>query len=616
MYKVCIYNGENDTIIHHPTTEEGTPHLGELQLKEGLSLVDSLSFPMKMNNPGYDLINEIITKIKVIDVRDDTVRFTGRILDAPKKMDSDGKMYRSIVCEGALSYLNDTNTRDETFTGNVIEFITWILDVHNSKVEDSKKIQVGNITPTTSITYDCNFKNTLATILEVREKNSIDGDIRVREENGLLYLDWLLDFSDNTIDVVLGVNMKDIIKDKDVTSFGTRIIPLGANNLTINDVNGGLDYIDDIDAKNIYGTIEKFVTYSDIIEPQELMDRCVTDISNYTQPKFLLEASALDLSFISGNKVEQFMTGAKLHIYNPVMNVDDLYKIVSMDLDLLKPYDPKLTIANAPVTLSSNVNDLRKETITNNSVIKGVQVGDDFGIRMVREDGKVIVTLNDTDGLVMKNNSKDVFYLDTNGNVNMIDGYIKLTNDTNSILIDPNVGFKIIKSNNVDAFYVDTDGNVIHDGKQLVTYDGKILIQNWKNARGGVSSIYDNNGMLNVKIGSESGSTDNVGGTFILYSDSPYDDAEKSKPYRRVEAGIDKTHNAGLLILRDMNGKQRVGIYAEDTADSAIIGLFDVDGNAVTYLTETTGKINNETIATQEWVQEHFGYYAPLTPTT
>ena len=56
--------------------------------------------------------------------------------------------------------------------------------------------------------------------------------------------------------------MKDMVISKDITSFGTRIIPLGANNLTITSVNGGLDYIDDTLTKNVYGV--KFTKNSDI----------------------------------------------------------------------------------------------------------------------------------------------------------------------------------------------------------------------------------------------------------------------------------------------------------------------------------------------------------------
>lgn len=421
MYKVCIYNNDIETVIHYPTADQEAPHLDKLPLKEGLSLVDSLSFSIYINNPGYNQITELVTKIKVIDIRDNSVRFTGRILDAPEKMDAEGKFYKDVLCEGAMSYLNDSRQRVNTFViTNPTDFLIQILAIHNSKVDSDRQMQVGNVDVTGSVAYTCNFGTTLAEILAVKE--DIGGDIRVREADGVLYLDWLQSFSENTIDITLGINMKDMVKDKDVTSFGTRIIPLGANNLTISSVNGGLDYIEDTNAVGIYGVIEKPVEYRDIEDAQELYDTCLADLSNYTQPLYLLEASALDLSYLSGNKAEQFILGVNLHIYNPVMAVDSIYKTVQLDLDLLKPYDPKLTIANAPIKLTTTINDLRKSSIQNNGVYNNVQIGDSFGIRAVRSDGKVITTVNATEGISIENQNKKVFYVDSNGVLRAIEG--------------------------------------------------------------------------------------------------------------------------------------------------------------------------------------------------
>lgn len=421
MYKVCIYNNGTETVIHYPTADAEAPHLDKLPIKEGLSSVDSLSFILYPNNPGYNLINELITKVKVIDTRDNSFRFIGRVLDAPEKMDISGIFYKEVICEGAMSYLNDSRQRANTFaTTNPTDFLTQILAIHNSIVDSDRQIQVGNVDVTGSVAYTCNFGTTLAEILAVKE--DIGGDIRVRDADEVLYLDWLQSFSENTIDITLGINMKDMVKDKDVTSFGTRIIPLGANNLTISSVNGGLDYIEDTNAVAIYGVIEKPVEYRDIENAQELYDTCLADLSNYTQPLYLLEASALDLSCLSGNKAEQFTLGVNLHIYNPVMAVDSIYKAVLLDLDLLKPYDPKLTIANAPVKLTTAINDLRKSSIQNNGVYNNVQIGDSFGIRAVRSDGKVITTVNATEGISIENDSKKVFYVDSNGVLRAIEG--------------------------------------------------------------------------------------------------------------------------------------------------------------------------------------------------
>lgn len=420
MYQVCVYNNGIETTIQYPTADNEAPHLEKLPLKEGLSKVESLSFSIFMNNPGYNNLFELTTKVKVIDIRDNSIRFTGRVLNIDEKMDNIGKFYKEVLCEGALSYLNDSKTRDDTFLGAPLGFIEFLLNKHNSKVEESKRIQVGTVDITGSVAYTCNFEATLIAILNVKEK--LGGNIRVREVNGILYLDWLKNFSSGIIDVTLGVNMKDMVKGKDITSLATRIIPLGANNLTIKSINSGLDYIEDINARNIYGLVEKTVEYRDITDALELKNTMIKDLSKHTQPLLLLESNALDLSFKTGVKSEQFNIGANLHIVNPVMNVDDIYKIVELQCDLLAAYDPKLTIANFPIKLTTTINDLRKETVGNNGVYNGVQVGDSFGLRIVRSDKKVVTTLNATEGISIENDTKKVFSVDANGNIVANDG--------------------------------------------------------------------------------------------------------------------------------------------------------------------------------------------------
>jgi len=416
MYEVSIFNNNIETVIQSLSTDQEAPHIDKLPLKEGLSMVDSLSFVLYANNPGYNSLFELTTKVKVTDTRDNTTRFTGRVLDVNEHMDSNGLFYKEVLCESALSYLNDTKQRANAFaTTDATIFLMQILAIHNSKVDASKQIQVGNVDIVGSVAYSCNFKSTLAELIAVKDK--MGGEIRVREVNDILYLDWLQSFSINTVEITLGENMKDMIKGKDVTSLGTRIIPLGANNLTIASVNGGKDYIEDIAASSTYGVIEKTVEYKDIIDATELYNTCMADLSNYTQPLFLLESNALDLSFLTGNKPEQFMLGINIHLNNPVMGVDSIYKAVQIELDLLQAYDPKLTIANFPLKLSSTINDLRASSMQNNGVYNNVQVGDAFGIRAVRSDGKVVTTLNATEGISIENENQKVLYVDVNGNI-------------------------------------------------------------------------------------------------------------------------------------------------------------------------------------------------------
>jgi hypothetical protein len=464
MYKVSLFNNNVETIIHYPSSDQNVPHVDELPLTEELSVVDTLSFSLYSNNPGYQNVYELTTVVKVKDIRDDSIRFTGRIFNVSEKMDNDGKIYKDVSCEGALSFLNDTKQRGNTFaTVDIYTFLNQILTIHNNKVESYKRIFPGFISVSGYVAHTCEFKTTLAELLTV--KDTIGGEMRVREDRNVLYLDWITSFSDYTVDIRLGTNMKDMVIGKDLTTFGTRVIPLGANNLTIESVNGGIDYLEDTSSKNIYGLIETTVEYKDIDDASTLLNTCANELHKYTQPLYSLTSNALDLSYITGIKQDQFTLGIKLHLINPMMGIDSIYTVVKIDLDLLTPYNPKLTISNASTTLNNTINDLRNTTIQNNGVYNNVQIGSAFGIRAVRSDNKVITTINATDGISIENNNKKVFSVDIDGNI--------ITNDITANDMKANRGtFTDIYAeggefNKITA----TDGIVIEDGDSSCKID-------------------------------------------------------------------------------------------------------------------------------------------------
>ena len=420
MFQAMIYNNDVETTIHYPSSNKEDPHVDSLQLKEDTAGVGTLIFKLYPNNKGYNLIEEFKTYVKVKDLRDNSIRFSGRIIKIEDKMDSGGQIYKDVTCENALGFLNDTKERCSSYYGNNgSSFLTQILNTHNNKVNDEhKKIYVGNCDINKDITHTCDFKTALAEILQTVE--DYGGYIRIREVDNKRYLDWLTKLENDIIQVDLGINMKEIVKSNNIFDIGTRIIPLGANHLTIESVNGGKDYIDDADAISKYGIIEKTVEYSDIENAAELKKKCVEDLYNYTKPEYTLTTSAIDLSYKTGVSKDRYKLGSPLHIRNRFMQIDDTYIVNSISLDLLVPYNPTLEISKRKSSLSQTINDIRSESISNNGVYNNVQIGSAYGIRAVRSDGKVVTTINATEGISIKNQNDKVFYVDTDGKLTAI----------------------------------------------------------------------------------------------------------------------------------------------------------------------------------------------------
>ena len=420
MFQAMIYNNDVETTIHYPSSNKEDPHVNSLPLKEDTAGVGTLIFKLYPNNQGYNLTKEFTTYVKVKDLRDNNIRFSGRIIKIEDKMDSGGQIYKDITCENALGFLNDTKERCSTYYGaNGLSFLTQILNTHNNKVNDEhKKIYVGNCDINKDITHTCDFKTTLAEILQTVE--DYGGYIRIREVDNKRYLDWVTQLENDIIQVDLGINMKEIVRSNNIFDIGTRIIPLGANNLTIESVNGGKDYIDDPDAISKYGIIEKTVEYSDIENASELKNKCVNDLYNYTRAEYTLTTSAIDLSYKTGISKDRYKLGSPLHIRNRFMQIDDNYIVNSISLDLLSPYNPTLEISKRKTSLSQTISNIRSETITNNGVYNNVQIGSAYGIRAVRSDGKAVTTINATEGISIKNQNEKVFYVDTDGKLTAV----------------------------------------------------------------------------------------------------------------------------------------------------------------------------------------------------
>lgn len=366
MFSVSLFNGAVETVIHFPSADSSDPHLLNLPLKESLSQAEQLSFSMPFGNPGYYIMEGLISRVKVIDTRDDSVIFSGRVLNTKEGMGSDGSFINQVICEGALNYLVDSQTRRWNFTNNTpFEIIEWLLNTHNAKVEANKQIQVGTIQLTQPITLDTNYETTLNTII-TKIRNILGGDISVRETAGVLYLDYLTaQGANNEVAIQIGVNAKQMIREYDPTDVTTRAIPLGygegINQLDITSANGGIEYIEDVTANAKYGVIEQTVINKDIQNAATLKIYGQTVLAEKKQPKLIIDTAMVDRSVLEQYNLEKYRLGDTLHI----VDYDVYARVIERDRDLiLSPWEPTQVISTRPITLSEQMVDLRQRSST------------------------------------------------------------------------------------------------------------------------------------------------------------------------------------------------------------------------------------------------------------
>lgn len=410
MYEVYIYNHGQETCIHYPTPDKNMPHLLKLSYKESLSQAETITFTIPINNPGYGEINELSTKIRVVTskpnyyfltenmvIEDKPTVFSGRVLNIVDSMDDGGIFTKEVTCEGALNYLKDIHMRRIRYANKTpAQILADMLNRYNNNAE--QQILLGDVELTQPLTLDFNYETILNCILKIR--NVLGGDIRVRETDGTLYLDYLAAQGENNeVEIRIGYNLKSYIKEYDPTDLVTRCIGLGygegINQLTLEPIIGR-DYIEDTEAISKYGVIEGIMTDKEIQDANTLLAKTQTALGQNKQPKLIISCRALDLSMLAGHEGEIYRLGDTIHIINDRMPASyyltenftmeeaalDVYaRVVERSFsDLLaEPFNPDIVISTRPITLTDQVIDLKQRNATLENAPQGSTYIDTYG---------------------------------------------------------------------------------------------------------------------------------------------------------------------------------------------------------------------------------------------
>jgi hypothetical protein len=285
----------------------------------------------------------------------------------------------------AYAYLFDSNTPRITYTNQTPAYILGdLLNKHNAKMADAnKKIYLGNVELNQAITIDFNYDKTITATAKVR--NILGGDIRIRESNGTLYLDYLLaQGSNNEIEVRLGYNLQTMKVEYDPKDIVTRLYGLGygdgINQLTITKVNNGLEYLDaDVDTISKYGIIEDVYTDKNIQDAATMKYKLQNILDTRKQPKLSITCDSKDLSVLPGHSNESFGLGDSLHLVNDKLNFNGYVRVIEIDVDLIKPWNPKLTISTRPISLTDITLDLKQRNLTLETAPQGSTFINTFG---------------------------------------------------------------------------------------------------------------------------------------------------------------------------------------------------------------------------------------------
>lgn len=371
MYIVEITNGSKTTQIHGKKVK-----LSSGKINKGINTIDSFTFSMFPDNPGFTLINEFTTHVTVYNTNKDRYDFIGRALYAETTMAESGLITKNVTCESLFGYLCDswqeyTDTQNWTVAG----ILQHLIDCHNSQVEEYKQFKVGTVTATDSNDnlYQAVQRENTWDSIKSKLLDKIGGELQFRVEDDGIYIDYLEQIGEaKQTEIALSKNMKAITKEQDPTAYVTRLIPLGCkltdeegneteHRLDITSIqSGGVNYIDDEDAIALYGIHVKVVEWDDVTTVTALFSKGQNWMKQNNRVQVKYTVTALDLSLI-GLAVDDFDVGNTHPVVNGLIGIDDVARIIKKTIDICEEIKSSFEVGDNIKTLSDIQRDQTAE---------------------------------------------------------------------------------------------------------------------------------------------------------------------------------------------------------------------------------------------------------------
>lgn len=365
--------------------------VGNPKCKLEVNTVGEASFTIHHNHPYYNALKPLKSVFEISD--EIGVIFRGRMTNNSL----DFYNSKAVDLEGSMAYFNDSIVRPFAFPddflsdadyvkasgeGNVIEFfLKWLIDNHNSQVQDFQRFKLGSVTVTDENNYlsrsNEKYDSTWNTLKSKLFDSALGGYLCIRYENDGNYIDYVSEFElTNTQEIIYGENLLDLKNDLSASEIFTAMIPIGAttetdgvkSTVTITDlvdetiaddiVKTG-DTIYSISAVEKYGFIYAPIaesTWEDVTEATRLLNKSVDKLTGKGQlMSNTLEFSAVDLHF-TDKQIQSFRMYRNVKATSTVHGQDEFYPLTKLDLDLSNPQNIKISVGKTELTMTDVTN--------------------------------------------------------------------------------------------------------------------------------------------------------------------------------------------------------------------------------------------------------------------
>ncbi len=150
-----------------------------------------------------------------------------------------------------------------------------------------------------------------------------------------------------------GSNIIDFSEHISADSIVTRIIPIGAEvydedgndlgyKVSISSANNGLDYIENKNAIETFGSITRMIEFEDGTTPETLLKLAEAYLQESIKKAITLELTAIDLSVIDVNK-DDIIVGNSYRVICEPFDIDDYFVCSKAEVDILSPDNSRFT---------------------------------------------------------------------------------------------------------------------------------------------------------------------------------------------------------------------------------------------------------------------------------
>lgn len=383
------------------------------------------SFTIYKKHPNYGKLQKLKSGFEVAD--EIGVIFRGRMTENTRDFNN-GKF---VDLEGAMGFFNDSIVPSfkfpedflenadyitESTSGNVVRFfLKWLIDNHNSQVQDFQKFKLGNVTVSDPNNYITRASSDLPKTWEILKSKLFDselgGHLCIRYEDDGNYIDYLSEFTlTNTQDIEFGVNLLDLLHDEDAKETYSAIVPIGAEidveteelndygdpitvkkKVTLESIadgaitddiykitlSNGLHALYSKTALEQYGWIVAPVsetTWSDVTEVNNLLTKGSEWLATLgIMWKDTVEITAVDLH-LTDEEIRSFRIYRKINVKSKPHEIENAFDLTKLDIDLLNPQNTKITVGETKLTLIDQNKQEHADNITKvEEIIKDVE---------------------------------------------------------------------------------------------------------------------------------------------------------------------------------------------------------------------------------------------------